>query len=372
MNFRKFTIGALLALSLAVPPSRSDEHEPLDEAELKASIVLPQGWSFAVFAKGLHSPRLMQITSGGDILVSLSKAGSIARVAADGDGDGRADAVTILAEGLQFPHGLLLENDVLYVAEEHQVTRYRVDGAAFANPQKVAEGLPAGGDYASRTLKRGPDGKLHLSIGSSCNVCQESSELSAALLTIGEDGQLSILARGLRNTVGFDWQPVTGMLYSLDNGRDGLGDEIPPDELNLIISGQHYGWPYRYGQNVKDPEVGDSIPSGLNPIQPVYEFDAHVAPLALTFLKSASDPQLKTAALVTKHGSWDRSERVGYEIVSLHWHDDGRIEEQPFLTGCLRGQQILCRPVDVIEARDGTLFVSDDFAGAIYRLSYRP
>jgi glucose/arabinose dehydrogenase len=371
MSVRDLAIGSLLVLSIAAP-AKGAELRPGEEAALAAEIVLPEGWRFTVYAMGLDSPRLMQLTPGGGIIVSLPRSGTVARLASDQDGDGKADATTVLARGLRFPHGLLLENDKLYVAEEHRITLFDFDGAALSNPRRIAEGLPVGGDYTSRTLKRGPDGSLYLSVGASCNVCHEASELSATILRLGEDGQLGIFARGLRNTVGFDWQLATGMLYGLDNGRDGLGDVIPPDELNLILDGQHYGWPYRYGQNVKDPEAGDRIPDGLNPIQPVYEFDAHVAPLAMSFLESTADPQLKSAALVTKHGSWNRSERIGYEIVSLHWHDDGRIAEQPFMTGCLRNNQVLCRPVDVIEAPDGTLFVSDDYAGAIYRLSYEP
>jgi glucose/arabinose dehydrogenase len=370
----KFIIASAL-LTLVVTGgsvARAAELELEGEAALKSKIDLPDGWTFSVYATGLGSPRLMQLAPNGDLIVSLSRSGVIARLTADQDGDGHADGVTALARGLNLPHGLWLEDGTLYVAEEGQVTRYRFDGTVLSDPVRVAAGLPSGGRHRSRTLKRGPDGRLYLSIGSSCNVCEENDDRRAVLLTIGNDGTLSIHARGLRNTVGFDWQPGTGILYGVDNGRDGLGDTVPPEELNVIIEGGHFGWPYRFGQNEPDPELGARMPKTLDPVPPVLEFTAHVAPLSISFLEASNDSNLKAAALVAKHGSWNRSAPAGYEITSLHWGDDGRIEEQPFMTGCLDNGTVHCRPVDVLEAPDGNLFVSDDFTGAIYRLTYKP
>jgi glucose/arabinose dehydrogenase len=234
----------------------------------------------------------------------------------------------------------------------------------------LIEGLPAPTENAARILKRGADGRLYVSIAAGCNACAPSDELSGTIAVLGDNGKLAVLARGLRQAEGFDWLPATQTLYALDIGREGLGDVIPPDELDLILPGEHYGWPFRYGLNVKDPEWGERMPALLDPVMPAYVFDAHSAPLAIRILQHSDDPELKTAALVTKHGSQDPEVPAGFEIVSLHWHDDGRIEEEKFMTGCLKDKRILCQPVDLIEAQDGTLFVSDDFTGAIYRLTF--
>jgi glucose/arabinose dehydrogenase len=302
----------------------------------------------------------------------MPASGVIARLAADRNDDGRADQIAVLAEGLRSPDGLLLDKDQLYVAEEHQITRFRYDGASLADPQTIAKDLPAGGELTARSLQRGPNGRIYVSVSAGCNACEEKHPLAASLAVLESDGNLTVIARGLRNAMGFDWRPTDGMLYTLDLGRKGLGDVIPPDELNLILEGEHYGWPYHYGLNVKDPEWGDRLPEMMDPVQPAYIFDAHAAPLAIRFLDHTNDARLKAAALVAKHGSDNPAVPAGYEIVSLHWHDDGRIEEQPFMSGCLRERQILCRPLDLIEAPDGTLFVSDDHTGAIYRLAFAP
>jgi glucose/arabinose dehydrogenase len=343
-----------------------------DEASLAASIVLPEGWSFSVYASGLAGPQRMQLAPNGDMLVSMPASGAIARLAADRNGDGKADEIAVLAEGLRSPHGLLLDNDQLYVAEEHQINRFRYDGVALADPQTIAGDLPVGGELSQRNLRRGPDGKIYVSVSASCNACEEKHPLAASFSVLESDGKLIVVARGLRSAMGFDWRPSDGMLYALDLGRTSLGDVIPPDELNLILEGEHYGWPYHYGLNVKDPEWGDRLPEMMDPIQPAYVFDAHASPLAIRFLAHANDPQLKATALVTKHGSDNPAVPAGHEIVSLHWHDDGRIEEQTFMSGCLKEGRILCRPVDLVEAPDGTLFVSDDHTGAIYRLAFAP
>jgi glucose/arabinose dehydrogenase len=180
-----------------------------------------------------------------------------------------------------------------------------------------------------------------------------------------------IFATGLRNTVGFDWQPATGALHGVDNGRDWLGDEFPPDELNLIERGGFYGWPWFHGDNVPDPDLAP--PAGIPaPVAPVHAFGAHVAPLSIRFLRHQAGPAMDGAALVAQHGSWNRSEKTGYSIVSLHWGDDGAISRRDFVTGFETDGGVVGRPVDVVEADDGTIFVSDDFAGAIYRLVRSP
>ncbi len=180
----------------------------------------------------------MQMTENGDLIVSGYRDGNILLVKADRDGDGRSDGQQDLLEGLNQPHGLLLEGRTLYVAEEQRVVSYDFDGAKLENERVILEGIPGGDGHSSRTLKRGPDGFLFLSIGSSCNACIEEHPWRAAILRFKEGAAPEIFASGLRNTVGFDWQPGIGALFGVDNGRDNLGDDIPDDEVNRIEAGQ--------------------------------------------------------------------------------------------------------------------------------------
>lgn len=347
----------ILSLGLLVGLSGLAQATP-DPSRMK----LPPGYSFRIFAADVPDARLLQLTPTGDILVSTYREGAIVLLQADRDGDGKSDGRTTLISGLNLPHGLWLEGDKLYVAEETEVSVYDFDGTALSNRKLVLRGMPGDGGHASRTIKRGPDGWLYVSIGSSCNVCIEDHPWRAAMLRLKEGGEPEIFARGLRNTVGFDWQPETGALYGVDNGRDMLGDDIPDDELNLIAQGRHYGWPYAFNKNEPDPDFGAERPTGLELTPLAHGFGAHVAPLSIRFLKDGR-------ALVAQRGSWNRSQKVGYRVVSLTWEKDGRIREEVFMDGCLNGQEVLCRPVDVIEAADGTVYVSDDTGNAIYAIS---
>ena len=334
------------------------------EALIRERIKVPAGYSLEVFARGLGSPRLMQMTAGGDILVSGFRDGTLLLVKADKDGDGRSDGTVTLAQDLDQPHGLLLEGRALHVAEEQRVVAYDFDGAAIGKRRVILDGLPTGGNHSSRTLKRGPDGWFYLSIGSSCNSCVEDHPWRAALLRFREGERPEIFAQGLRNTVGFDWEPGSGRLYGVDNGRDSLGDDTPDDEVNLIAQGRHYGWPYVHGADLADPKLHGSAPAGFEPQPQFHGLGAHVAPLALRFTGPGE-------ALVSEHGSWNRSIKSGYRIVRLSFTATGA-SESPFLSGCEENDEVICRPVDIVQAADGSLFVSDDYAGAIYRVARQP
>lgn len=342
------------------PPPR-DAWETL----LRERIKLPAGYHLEVFARDLGRPRLMQMAENGDVLVSGYSDGNILLVKADHDGDGRSDGTETLLEGANQPHGLVLEGRTLYVAEEQRVVAYDFDGTAISNERVILSGIPAGG-HSSRTLKRGPDGFLYLSIGSSCNSCIEENPWRAAILRFKEGGSPEIFASGLRNTVGFDWQPGTGALFGVDNGRDGLGDDVPDDEINHIEAGKHYGWPYAHGADVPDPDLHGAMPAGLAPVSQFYGLGGHVAPLSIRFLKGQPD-----TALVAEHGSWNRTEKAGYRIVRLVFDGDS-VREEVFLSGCEVNDEVICRPVDILEGPDGRLLVSDDYAGAIYAISKGP
>jgi glucose/arabinose dehydrogenase len=280
-----------------------------------------------------------------------------------------------LVEGLDRPHGLDLHDGWLYVAEGGAVGRLRFDPATRrtrGSYERVVSGLPSGGNHWSRTLRFGPDGWMYVSIGSSCNVCEEDDPRRATIVRYRPDGSAEeIVATGLRNAVGFDWRPATGELFATDNGRDLLGDDFPPCELNRIVQGGFYGWPYANGDNVADPDFGADHPERIRgAIPPEHGFRAHNAPLGIAFVRGdLAPPAYRDAALVALHGSWNRTEKDGYKVVSLHWEPDGRIVERDFLVGFEQEGDVIGRPVDVAEGPDGAFYVSDDYAGAIYRVA---
>lgn len=344
-----------------------------DEATLKQRLVLPDGLKLNIYATDLGKARLMVMTTTGDILLSVPPQGKIKLISRDGNKDGRADSVKTLLSGLKRPHGLMLLGGYLYIAEYHRVVRYAFNQATStisSKPEIIVKNIPDDGGHKTRTLRPGPDGWLYLTIGSSCNVCVEDHAWRAAMLRFKPDGsQLSVFATGLRNTVGFDWHPGTKQLYGVENSRDWLGDDFPPDELNQIRQDGFYGWPHFNGSNKPDPDFGKNNGTKTkSAIPPAHAFGAHVAPLSIRFLHHSAHPDLHNAALIALHGSWNRSKKAGYKIISLHWDSNGKITQKPFLNGFERNDDVIGRPVDVLEAPDGTLYVSDDLAGAIYRI----
>jgi glucose/arabinose dehydrogenase len=346
--------------------------EPPSDDAFGRRIRAADGFSVGLFASDLSGVRFLRPLPDGSLLASRPREGEVWRLSPDADGDGRADAAAVLLEGLDRPHGLDLHEGWLYVAEGDGIGRVRIDPAdgALAGPyERIVDGLPSGGNHWTRTVRIGPDGWMYVSVGSSCNVCFEKDERRAAMLRFRPDGRDGeIYATGLRNSVGFDWQPGTGVLYATDNGRDLLGDDFPPCELNRIERGGFYGWPVANGDRVLDPDVGEGHEErARRSIPPAHAFPAHNAPLGMVFLRGAQWPaEWRGAALVALHGSWNRTRKDGYKVVSLHWQPDGAIEQRDFVVGFLEDEDVIGRPVDVAEGRDGTLYVSDDYAGAIY------
>ena len=341
-----------------------------------AGLRLAPGFTLDVYARGLGPARVLRFTPAGDLLVSVTRAGTVLLLERDADGDGHADAVRPLLEGLDRPHGIDLAAGWLYIAETGAVRRVRFDAATrtvSGTPQLVAS-LPGGGMHFTRTLRAGPDGALYVTAGSSCNVCIETTPRAAMLRIDPAAGAVAPYAEGLRNTVGFDWQPGSGDLYAVDNGRDLLGDDYPPDELNRIVAGGFYGWPFWHADNRPDPEFGaHPAAAGRTPIAPAYAFGAHVAALSINFFDPGrAPPGFERAALVGQHGSWNRSELSGYRVSSLHWGADGAITERDFLLGFAHNGTVTGRPVDALPGPDGAVYLSDDYAGAIYRLRWDP
>ena len=351
----------------ASPPERSD---------LERRMKLPDGFRIALYASGIRNARFLRVTPTGDLLVSSPREDAVFLVARDADGDGLADGVTKLLEGLSSPHGLDFHDDWLYIAEVGAIRRVRYDADARAvrgELETVVADLPTGGNHWTKTVRFGPDGWMYVSIGSTCNVCVEEDERRATMMRFRPDGsEGEIYATGLRNSVGYDWRPGTGELYATDNGRDLLGDDYPPCELNRIERGAFYGWPFANGSKEPDPDLGAGREAEIAAsIAPVHGFVAHTAPLGMTFYRGSALPErYRGAAFVAQHGSWNRTRKSGYRVVLVEWGPDGSVSESDFATGWEIDEDVIGRPVDVVEALDGSLFVSDDYGGVVYRVWY--
>jgi glucose/arabinose dehydrogenase len=389
---RAFAITALLAIAAvgacrAFLPERFAVNTPIvgmllgaappAKSELEKRLKLPDGFAVTLFADGISNARFLRFTSAGDLLVSSPREGTVFLLERDADGDGRADGVRKLLTGLDKPHGLEFSGDWLYVAETGAVKRVRFDPAARATRgevETVLSGLPIGGNHWTKTIGLGPDGWMYLAMGSSCNVCIEEDTRRATMNRFKEGASdFEVVATGLRNSVGFDWRPADGALYATDNGRDLLGDDVPPCELNKIEPGKFYGWPFVLGSGALDPDFGaqggDKIAEA---VPPAHAFGAHTAPLGMRFYRGHSFPErYRGQAFVALHGSWNRTKKSGYKVVLLEWRADGSIAESDFLAGFEVNEDVIGRPVDVLDGPDGSLYVSDDFGGAIYRVSYR-
>ena len=347
---------------------------PPVQSDVEQKLRVPADYEISLYAL-VPRVRMLLATPRGDLLASVAREGRVVLLARDKDDDDLPDGSSDLLSGLDRPHGLALHDGWLYVAEGSAIGRVRFDvatGTLAGAYEHIVTGLPQGGNHWSRSVGVGPDGKLYVTVGSSCNACIEEDERRAAMLRFNADGSAGeIYARGLRNAVGFAWRPGTGELYATDNGRDLLGDDIPPCELNRIVAGGDYGWPVAYGDRVPDPDLGAGQSARIAAsLPPAFAFRAHNAPLGITFLQHPSQPSAYAgAALVALHGSWNRTSKDGYKVVALHFASDGTIRSEDFLTGFLAGENVIGRPVDIAEApNSGILYVSDDFAGAIYAI----
>ena len=347
----------------------------VEETELQKRIELPPGFRIDTFATGIRNARFLRFTSAGDLLVSSPREGKVFLLEADRNGDRQADGMRTLLEGLNRPHGLDFHEGWLYVGEMDRIRRVKFNApgrAVEGGLEDVVTGLPEGGNHWTKTVRFGPDGLMYVSIGSSCNACIEDDGRRAAIMRFRPDGSSAeVFATGLRNAVGFDFHPATGELWATDNGRDLLGDDFPPCELNRVLQGGDYGWPVANGARVVDPDVGAGHEARVEAsIAPAHGFVAHTAPLGMTFYRGDAWPEkYRGAALVAQHGSWNRSTKSGYRLVLLEWKGD-EIVESDFAVGFEKDEQVIGRPVDVAEGPDGALYVSDDYTGAVYRIEY--
>ncbi|MHB9027719.1 MAG: PQQ-dependent sugar dehydrogenase, partial [Candidatus Latescibacterota bacterium] len=333
---------------------------------------LPPGFSISIFARDVPGARVMVQDSFGNFWVSRTRQGTVSVLEVR---EGRVARRSDVFRGRNNPHGLAMgPHDLLYIAEEDKVSRVTLYSDDTLH--KIAD-LPSGGGHSTRTIMFGPDGRLYVSIGSSCNVCEERDARRAAIYVMNPDGSnFRQYASGLRNAVFMTTNPVDGDIWATEMGRDLLGDDLPPDEVNIIREGKHYGWPWCYGNRVHD-EAFDSrgersdFCRGTEP--PVIEIPAHSAPLGLAFVPEEGWPEEYWYNLmVAYHGSWNRSQPTGYKIVRHILDARGNYRgSEDFITGWLRGGSALGRPVDIMVQPGGIMYISDDKAGVIYRVAYR-
>lgn len=347
---------------------------PLSVAQAAERLKVPDGFEVHLYA-AVPLARWPLATATGDLIVARTRADTLTLVERDRNGDGKPDAVRTLLEGIDHPHGLALLDGWLYVGYRNGVARVPFDeatGKTTGTVTKIVDDFSSSGGHTTKTIGFGPDGWLYVSQGSSCNVCIEKDARRATLMRMRPDGTgREIYATGLRNSVGFDWAPWDGALYATDNGRDLLGDDFPPCELNRIERGKFYGWPYVNGNNVADPDFGTANAAlAAQAVAPVHGFRAHNAPLGIHFLRGPVPAGYERTALVALHGSWNRSKLDGYKVVALEFAQDGRITERDFLTGFLGANGVVSgRPAGVTQGPDGAIYVTDDYAGVVYRVT---
>ncbi|MCL4502463.1 MAG: PQQ-dependent sugar dehydrogenase [Deltaproteobacteria bacterium] len=357
----------------APPPS------PTPQTALTAPLKLPPGFTLSIFARNLGNPRVLCLDPNGNLLVSLTGQGKVVALP-DRQGKGVAsEAVTVL-KGLKRPHGLAFgpgTEPKLYVAETTEVAVYDYDPEKLTatNKQKIID-LPKGGRHFTRTLhfrSPPPRPRLLISVGSSCDTCVEKDWRYASILVAEPDGShLKTFASGLRNSVFMASHPVTGHVWATEMGRDFLGEDLPPDEINIVLEGQNYGWPYCYGKRKHDDEFD---PEGAkqdfckSTVPSYIDIPAHSAPLGLAFFPEEWPKEYRFNLLVAYHGSWNRAVPTGYKVVRYKLDEQGNYQgEEDFITGWLTPDGALGRPADILITYDGVIFISDDKAGVVYRV----
>lgn len=337
------------------------------------TIKLPPGFTITVYADNVPNARGMALGRDGTLFVGTKDKGDVYAVL-DKDGDQRADEVLTIARGLNMPAGVAYQNGSLYVAAVDRLLRYDDIDTQLKHvppPVVLTDRFPKDARHGWKFIAFGPDGKLYVPVGAPCNSCEPDPDRYALIGRLNPDGSgYEIIARGVRNTVGFDWDPTTHELWFTENGRDHLGDNQPPDELNHATkSGLHFGYPYCHGRTISDPEYGRKHACGEF-APPAAELGPHVAALGMRFYTGTMFPkEYRNQIFIAEHGSWNRSEKIGYRITFVSRDEQGRTRYSVFAEGWLQGQRAWGRPVDVLVMPDGALLVSDDSAGVIYRIT---
>ncbi len=338
-----------------------------------ARIRLPGGFKAALFSKDVPGARSLALGIKGTVFVGTRDPGKVYAVI-DADADGKAEKVLTLAAGMNSPNGVVFHKGDLIVAEISRITRLADIENHLKSPPKpvvIYDQLPGEEQHGWKFIGVSPDDRLYIPIGAPCNVCLSKDPRFASIARLSTDfDELEVFASGVRNTVGFDWNPRTGVLWFTDNGRDWMGDDRPPDELNRAPkAGIHFGFPFCHGTDVADPDFDTRSCEEF--ASPVVELGPHVAALGMRFYEGEMfPPKYRGGIFIAEHGSWNRTTPIGYRVVFVPVENENAKKPEMFATGWLDGSSAWGRPVDVLVMPDGALLVSDDKAGAIYRISY--
>ena len=367
-----------LLVTFALCPSLACNAQDLPLNKIK----LPPGFQITIYAKNVPNARSMTLSPNGILFVSTRTQGNVYAIL-DHNKDNKADEVITIAQGLNMPNGVAFREGALYVAEVNRVLRYDgIEGRLLTtqlvernppSPVVVNDGFPRDPAHGWKFIRFSPDGMLYVPVGAPCNVCERDDQRYASIMRMKLDGTgLEVFASGVRNSVGFDWHPQTKELWFTDNGRDWMGDDMPPDELNYAPrKGMHFGFPYCHGKYIPDPEYGNKHKCAEF-IPPAMELGPHVAALGMRFYTGTMFPkEYRNQIFIAEHGSWNRSIPIGYRVTLVRLEGNRAVKYEVFAEGWLQGRRAWGRPVDIQLMPDGALLVSDDHAGAIYRISYR-
>lgn len=356
----------------------------LNANEIISNLNIEEGFSIEIFFEGIDSPRQIAESDNGNIFVGSRSSGTISVIDSEMN-------IRVIANGLSNSTGVTYHQGDLYFSEVNSIWKIPNIDKALSSSQEMPEkllvtnNLPSDTWHGWKWIDFGPDGKLYVPVGAPCNICNPSFEEKynfdkryASIMRLN-NGDWEYVARGVRNTVGFDWHPQTKSLYFGDNGRDWMGDDMPSCELNVVIDdNSFFGYPYKHSMDVLDPVYSKKIPDNHEPfVDPILELGAHVAPTGLSFYDGDQFPsKYKNTLFMTLHGSWNRSRKVGYKVIAVHFDENGEmLYQKDFITGWLKkenGQEkVLGRPASVFQKSDGSILISDDGANLIYQVTYQ-
>ena len=373
-SFLPMLAKALILLAMMLPTPSANSEASIKVKMMLSAIKLPPGFSISVYADNVPEARSLAMSPSGVLFVGTRRQGRIYAVL-DQNQDMRADRVITLADGLEMPNGVAMWDGDLYVAEVHRILKFRQIESQLLKPPKpevVYDQFPSDRSHGWKFIRFSPDGRLYVPVGAPCNVCIRENKIYSSITRLNRDGSaFEIFAHGVRNTVGFDWHPQTGELWFTDNGRDWLGDDLPPDELNrAALKGLHFGFPYCHGGVLADPEFGSERACDQF-TAPVVRLDAHVAALGMRFYTGRMFPgEYLHQIFIAEHGSWNRSRKSGYRVTLVRMNGGEVVAYEPFAHGWRIGNSAWGRPVDVEVMKDGSLLVSDDKNGVIYRIHW--
>lgn len=373
--FSHLALTTILCSSLTVSGCLNSALKETEDPILP-DIELPDGFQIDIYADNVENARSMVMGTKGTLFVGSRGAGNVYAIV-DTDGDHKADKQYTIAEGLNMPNGVAFRNGSLFIAEIDKVWRLdNIEDNLAAPPQKVlvSDNYPSDKHHGWKYIAFGPDDKLYVPVGAPCNNCDDHTEDErySSITRMSPDGSnYEVYAHGIRNTVGFTWHPETGNMWFTDNGRDMMGDNLPPDELNEVTeAGMNFGYPYYHAGTIKDPEYGDEH-SCDEFTPPAINLTPHGAALGVKFYTGNMFPaEYKNDMLIAEHGSWNRSEPIGYRVMRVKMDNGKAVSYEPFIKGWLKNGEAWGRPVDILQLADGSILVSDDFANAIYRVTY--